>query len=85
MHKWLGACCRLLVLCLAASLPTKDKPGSGSTWDEKKDDHSISVSGRRFTHERRTHRALPARQRTLRDGRTDKIMAAGKGGFCRSY
>lgn len=34
------------------------------------------------------HRALPARNIghwTLRDGRTDKIMAAGKGGFCTSY
>lgn len=28
------AACRLFVLCLAASLPTKHNPGTGSTWEE---------------------------------------------------
>lgn len=100
----LVASCRLLVLCLATSLPTKNNSGSGSTWDEKekKNDRGykctrsclpgtwlpgsvVHQAGRRFTHDGRTHRALPAKQRTLQDGRTDKIMAAGKGGFCGSY
>lgn len=44
--KWLAACaaCRLFVLCLAASLPTKDNSGAGSTWRRRPPSKKAQVS-----------------------------------------
>lgn len=81
---WLHAG-RIFVLCLAASLPTKDNSGTGITFGGC--DHGLKCPVSRCQHyttdEPRS--SLPAKHWTLRDGHTDKIMATGKGGFCRSY